>query len=561
MKLKSLLGLTRRETGSVPPPPPAPMVSADRATMTAEFMVGLVLLIEVLYVLASYRSWRRAFSTRKPRKHALSPSFRKRPNVMVDYRTNAVPMLTKYRSSIRNLVASAPRSPRVSTLKTQASFSPYEARRACFEAINAQRSSDVDDESDESRHAHAMAALQKKSASNVLVATPQDGDDAAEVPPQAPPPVPVDACTADEGTAPALEMDHVHISFGQYLWGAHFVAIPSILLLLMGSARLLFALALRRVGLLRAPTASQLESMACDLILESSLAIQMQALRHDEHGDEIGTFVWSPFPMMVDADDGEVHPAGRGDALFSVDLNLTKRAIHKATLNESQLPLADLVALLCHAIAADQHPKVHAYANWGIDPSDRICHPYLRRMSVVTTLYNHFGLSNAPWIMRLVLRSKGAGRELLSVFEDSLTRPPPSHAEVRQLVRHSRLVRFIVELRGPFMRVFAEQRSNFPESYSAEAYFLGTVVHSLDHFNYIRHVDPWALVAMRVSPALETLRRIQCVVRYMISDDLPGIVFARDFKDAPMAFHRQVYQAGRRIDPQLAAQMQTCIVK
>ena len=111
------------------------------------------------------------------------------------------------------------------------------------------------------------------------------------------------------------------------------------------------------------------------------------------------------------------------------------------------------------------------------------------------------------------------------------------------------------------MRVFAEQRSNFPESYSAEAYFLGTVVHSLDHFNYIRHVDPWALVAMRVSPALETLRRIQCVVRYMISDDLPGIVFARDFKDAPMAFHRQVYQAGRRIDPQLAAQMQTCIVK
>ena len=91
-------------------------------------------------------------------------------------------------------------------------------------------------------------------------------------------------------------------------------------------------------------------------------------------------------------------------------------------------------------------------------------------MSVCTTLYNHFGLSNAPWIMGLVLRSKGAERELLRVFEDSLTAPPPSHAEVRQLVRHSRLVRFIVELRGPFARVFAEQRSAFPESYSAEAY-------------------------------------------------------------------------------------------
>ena len=505
--------------------------------------------VELLYILASYLSWRRAFATRKPRKHKASPSFRKRPNVMVDYHTNAVPVLGKYRSTVKHLVEAAPRAPRVTMLKRHSvSFSPFEARAACKEAINAQRSSEVDEESDGSRHAHAMAALRRKSEELA--------------------PCPAGAASADAETAPALEMDHVHLSFGQYLWGAHFVTIPSILLLLIGSARLLFALALKRVGLLRTPPAHQLESMACDLILESSLSIQMSS-RRVVHGDELATFVWSPFPMMVDTDDGEVRPSGRVegarvgqfDTLFSVDVNLTRRTISKATLNEALLPLTDLVALLCHAIAADQHPKVHAYANWGIDPSDRVCHPYLRRMSVCTTLYNHFGLSNAPWIMGLVLRSKGAERELLRVFEDSLTRPPPSHAEVRQLVRHSRLVRFIVELRGPFMRVFAEQRSAFPESYSAEAYFLGTVVHSLDHFNYVRHVDPWVLVAMPVSPELETLRRMQCVVRYMLSDDLPGILFATTFRDAPMAFHKQVYSTGRRIDPQLAAQMQTCIVK
>ena len=519
-------------------------------------LFACVVLLELFYILASYRSWRRAFANRKKRKEKESPSFRKRPNVLVDYHTNAVPVLGKYRSTVKHLVEAAPRAPRVTMLKRHSvSFSPFEARAACKEAINAQRSSEVDEESDGSRHAHAMAALRRKSEELA--------------------PCPAGATSADAETAPALEMDHVHLSFGQYLWGAHFVTIPSILLLLIGSARLLFALALKRVGLLRTPPAHQLESMACDLILESSLSIQVQARRRDEHGDEIGTFVWSPFPMMVDTDDGEVRPSGRGDemledsgrttkshaTLFSVDVNLTRRTISKATLNEALLPLTDLVALLCHAIAADQHPKVHAYANWGIDPSDRVCHPYLRRMSVCTTLYNHFGLSNAPWIMGLVLRSKGAERELLRVFEDSLTRPPPSHAEVRQLVRHSRLVRFIVELRGPFMRVFAEQRSAFPESYSAEAYFLGTVVHSLDHFNYVRHVDPWVLVAMRVSPALETLRRMQCVVRYMLSDDLPGILFATTFRDAPMAFHKQVYSTGRRIDPQLAAQMQTCIVK
>ena len=187
-------------------------------------------------------------------------------------------VISKYRSTVKNLVEAAPRAPRVTMLKRHSvSFYPFEARAACKEAINAQRSSEVDEESDGSRHAHAMAALRRKSEERA--------------------PCPAGAASADAETAPALEMDHVHLSFGQYLWGAHFVTIPSILLLLIGSARLLFALALKRVGLLRTPQAQQLESMACDLILESSLSIQVQARRHDQHGDEIGTFVWSPFPM------------------------------------------------------------------------------------------------------------------------------------------------------------------------------------------------------------------------------------------------------------------------
>ena len=111
------------------------------------------------------------------------------------------------------------------------------------------------------------------------------------------------------------------------------------------------------------------------------------------------------------------------------------------------------------------------------------------------------------------------------------------------------------------MRAFKEERAHFPADYSAEAYFLGTVVHSLDHHRYIQNLDPRTLVGMRVSPKFETLRAIQCIVRCMISDDLPCILFAREYKDAPMAFHQQVYQIGRRIDASLADKMQTCIIK
>ena len=270
--------------------------------------------------------------------------------------------------------------------------------------------------------------------------------------------------------AEALDMNHVRLSLAQYVWGAHFVAVPSILLLVVGFAQLLLATVLRRLRLLRRPTDAELHSTACDLLLESSLAIQFQVLRAEESGDEVGSFVWTPFPFMVDdAESGDIAPAGREGTLFSVDVDLTRRAILKATLNEERLGLPDLVALLAHALAADQHPKVHAYANWAIDPDDGVGHPYLRRTSVVTALYNHFGKANAPWIMGLLL-SKGAARELDAVFEASLAVTPPPHAEVRRLVAHSRLVRFIVRLRGPFMRCFDEHREAFPASYSAEAY-------------------------------------------------------------------------------------------
>ena len=142
-----------------------------------------------------------------------SPSFKKRPNVLVDYHANAVPVISKYRSTVKNLVDRQRLSPRVTMLKRHSDkLLSFEARAACKEAINAQRSSEVDEESGGfRRHAHAMAALRRKSE---------------ELAPCA-----AWAASADAETAPALEMDHVHLSFGQYLWGAHFVTIPSILLL------------------------------------------------------------------------------------------------------------------------------------------------------------------------------------------------------------------------------------------------------------------------------------------------------------------------------------------
>ena len=72
---------------------------------------------------------------------------------------------------------------------------------------------------------------------------------------------------------------------------------------------------------------------------------------------------------------------------------------------------------------------------------------------------------------------------------------------------------------------------------------------------------PWLGFVVQVCPKFQTLHAIQRVVRFMLSDDLPGILFQREYKHAPMQFHQQVFQMAHRIDPFLAERIQTCIVK
>ena len=131
------------------------------------------------------------------------------------------------------------------------------------------------------------------------------------------------------------------------------------------------------------------------------------------------------------------------------------------------------------------------------------------------------------------------------------------------LHKHTQLARvnFIVKLRRMFMLKFQEHRDVFPAACSGESYFIGTVLHSLDHSSFCRHVDKYAFAAAGVSAKFRTLHNIQLSVRFQLSDDLPGVLFHRAFQNSPLKFHREVFDVARRIDPELAALMQTSIVK
>ena len=301
----------------------------------------------------------------------------------------------------------------------------------------------------------------------------------------------------------------------------------------------------------------------------------------------MATFVYSPFPMYVDSDSQVRFTVKKR---MEVKLNLDKADFVTAELDGETCALMDAAVLLAHCESNVSHGKMHAYANWGIDPADSTS-PYLQKMSawtstvcktvlpfglvlivwgfywtcswgpgVVTACYNHYGFTNFPrMVSKLVHKEAGAAVE--AVLVESLSTGVPEHKLVTTLAEHSKLLKFMIELRLPFKQAFHQCRADFPANYSCEAHFLGTVVHSLDHMAFVQTVDPWMFSALRPSKHLQTLHRTVLLARCCAVDDIPTLGLEKYFRDGSTEFHRLVYSAAKDLDASLADQIQTCIVK
>jgi hypothetical protein len=90
-----------------------------------------------------------------------------------------------------------------------------------------------------------------------------------------------------------------------------------------------------------------------------------------------------------------------------------------------------------------------------------------------------------------------AVRDIIAKLIES---PIGEHTEVRYLIKHSRMVHFIVILRPVSFELFCTYRSEVPEMFNAEAYFVGTVLHSIDHIRISKIAHPMMLARYEVSP-------------------------------------------------------------
>ena len=357
-----------------------------------------------------------------------------------------------------------------------------------------------------------------------------------------------------------LDMDHIYISFRDFLWAYASIGHFSYLLWLKLTRWLLIKQYLVKKGWMKMKPVDYAE-LAGKLCLEQSQAIHYYA--RTQPGSALGDiagFFFTDFPYFDS--DCKYQTA----KLFAVDIDLKTKKMVKAKLDSDNLTAKQAVILLWYNTIGAQHVKLHALANWGVNFDERIKEkePFFYRNSLVTTMYNFFGKSLFHGYMKgwesdgLLHKGWDLNGWVQSVNE-GIKANIWQHAQIVELVPHSRFVNFVVKVRAIFINEFAKHKSSFPGVHG-EAMFVGTILHSLDHTIMDWNMeDPlWLDVD---DPRFGALAKLGRIVKMGFVQDVPGLYFHKRFKGSGHPFYESVYAKAAKIDKELADHMDTCIVK
>jgi hypothetical protein len=108
-----------------------------------------------------------------------------------------------------------------------------------------------------------------------------------------------------------------------------------------------------------------------------------------------------------------------------------------------------------------------------------------------------------------------------------------------------------VKARVIFLQEFAKHQASFPGC-DAEALFIGTVVHSLDHYTMEMLLqDPlWHDVDC---PKYGLMAKLSRIARVGFVEEIPGVYFQSSFRDSSHPFYQSAYLKTAKWD--------TCIIR
>jgi hypothetical protein len=380
--------------------------------------------------------------------------------------------------------------------------------------------------------------------------------------------------------AAKLTMDHIRITLSDFVWGMVFIYTGTTLLAIYGAAimctrrwlhkhSVISPIGRIRSSIMLAGTGTTDAAKLCaDVCLETTVAMYYKDI-NQEDGRKIARFEINDLPMMI------LNPTATvakyelcHQLVMFVDLDDKRliRTIFKRSPNATNTELSsiDALCLVYFFLITACHLKIHCFANWGVDESHP--DPYIRRLSSITVLYNHMGYE---FYQSVVKRFSDYGimvdhrQSIRAVFDKAADSGFPTHWNIRDLIPYSSFVRFLVPARNCFMRHFANHSQRFL-GIEGEAWFVGSVIHSLDHRN-LRDVIPDPLLFIGARPEFISMMEMDMYIWSCFAIDIPIIggkyLFPRKIKDSSDPFHKAVYKECVCLDKNYADDMDVCIIK
>ncbi|CAJ1950906.1 unnamed protein product [Cylindrotheca closterium] len=362
--------------------------------------------------------------------------------------------------------------------------------------------------------------------------------------------------------AKELDMDHVYVGFFDFLWAYTFIGPCSYYLWKKGTLMLRLRDYLSSNGYIT-PAPCDYESMCATLLLEQTQAIHYYARTNpDSERGNVAGFYFANFPYVDENCEYRVAD------LFAVEIDLDTKKFVDGKLDDLVLNASETMILLWFNTIAAQHVKLHSTANWGLNLDETLedVNPFFRRNSVVTVMYNFFGYTCFNRFMRIWadegMVSEGWANEdkpFVQCVNHGIEDNVWQHSQIKELVKYSDFIHFVVSVRAIFMSEFAKCKHMFPGT-DGEAMFVGTVLHSLDHtLMDWNMVDPlWLDVD---DPRFGKMAEVGRVVKAGFVSDVPGLYFHKRFKGSGHPFYETVYAKAAKINKKLADHMDTCIIK
>mmetsp|Transcript_16526 Transcript_16526/g.32610 ORF Transcript_16526/g.32610 Transcript_16526/m.32610 type:complete len:538 (+) Transcript_16526:83-1696(+) len=371
-----------------------------------------------------------------------------------------------------------------------------------------------------------------------------------------------------ERRASCINMDHHHLSLVEYMWGQIFITAPLYFGVLLGSSR---SYGMLRMALwscipdglrsrLRGPRPDQARLFA-EILLETTASIYtLDDLHEADDGLAEASFVIPDVSCV-----GESGQLVTGTLQGRIDLTY-KRLIH-AEYCGKRLDPSDAVLLLWIAQSYVIHPRVHAFANWAVNTSSS--NPLLRRLSVTTILFNHFGWEAFARLLD-TLRGWGGLNRVDGWHHESMRNLgeranyslslPPGHRHIRKLAKYSKYVNYIIKAREVFLQEFCRCKADFP-GVDGEAFFVGAVIHSTDHHQGLKVID--TLDFKCTDPFFSLNVQICHLIHGCFNEEvsLASLMHCNKFNNVAHPLFAKTYARCKEIDRELADAMDCCVIR